>query len=142
MSNPLNLIKIYDICKNKEILLKSLQEWGLVPKIGEFYCPKCDEPMRLFNQGDRDWRWTCLNKISVRKQAAKPCGKKVEFRTGTFFARSKLDYFEILGFSHLWAEGLQLRQIALQLGIGSDHTLVDWSSFCREVKLNLGDLRC
>ena len=57
----------------------------------------------------------------------------VRFRKGTFFANSHLSYFNILAFSHLWAEGVQLRVIKLELGIGCDNTLVNWSSFCREV---------
>ena len=50
-----------------------------------------------------------------------------------FFNKSKLSYFQIHGFAHLWSEGHQLRQIKTQLEIGQNHTLVDWSSFCREV---------
>ena len=94
---------------------------------------KCSYPMVLHADQDDGWRWKCNNKISERKQKAVACGGHVRFRKGTFFAGSHLSYFNILAFAHLWAEGVQLRVIKLELGVGSDQTLVNWSSYCREV---------
>ncbi len=81
--------------------------------------------MVLYSEIGRDWRWYCQNIISVRKQAANYCNTEVSIRTGTFFVISNLIFYKILGFSHLWAKGLQLRHIKRKLAIGSDHTLVD-----------------
>ena len=60
------------------------------------------------------------NKVSIRKQKATKCNKKVSVNTGTFFVQSRLSYFQVLGFAHLWSEKLNLRQIKCQLEIGSD----------------------
>ena len=130
---PLNLIKIYDICRENETLPVHLENWGLVPKVGDYLCPKCDQPMKLLYFQNEGWFWDCQSKTPIRKQAPKRCNKRVSMRKKTFFNKSHLSYFQILGFAHLWSEGHQLRQIKQQLEIGQDHTLVDWSSFCREV---------
>ncbi len=131
----LNLVKIYDICRDNDTLLENLQNWGLIPR--EKSCPKCGYGMSLMNVKEDGWTWYCSNKISIRKQRATKCSQKVSMRKGSFFNRSHMSYFQILGFAHLWSEGLQLRQIKCQLEIGSTATLVDWSSFCREVGLVL-----
>ncbi len=88
--------------------------------------------MKLLHFDNRGWYWDCQSEKSIRKQAKKICHTRVSMRTNTFFNKSKLSYFQILGFAHLWSEGHQLRQIQKQLEIGQNHTLVDWSSFCRQ----------
>ena len=130
---PITLIKLYELNKNPPALLEAMQEWNLIPRVGGYKCPKCSYPMVLYADQDDGWRWKCNNKISERKQKAVACGGHVRFRKGTFFAGSHLSYFNILAFAHLWAEGVQLRVIKLELGVGSDQTLVNWSSYCREV---------
>lgn len=130
---PITLIKLYELNKNPPALLEAMQEWNLIPRVGGYKCPKCSYPMVLHADQDDGWRWKCNNKISERKQKAVACGGHVRFRKGTFFAGSHLSYFNILAFAHLWAEGVQLRVIKLELGVGSDQTLVNWSSYCREV---------
>ena len=127
----LNLIKIYDICREKNTEKNKLQDCGLIPM--DFNCPQCSEFMKLKHMVRDGWTWTCDNKVTQRNQTPKRCRKKVSLRKGTFMGQSHLSTFQILGFAHLWSEGLQLRQIKRQLEIGSDNTLVDWSSFCREV---------
>ena len=129
---PITLIKLYELNKNPPALLEAMQEWNLIPRVGGYKCPKCSYPMVLHADQDDGWRWKCNNKISERKQAV-ACGGHVRFRKGTFFAGSHLSYFNILAFAHLWAEGVQLQVIKLELGVGSDQTLVNWSSYCREV---------
>lgn len=63
------------------------------------------------------------------------CGATLSFRNGTFFERSKLSIFKILGFVNLWVNNGTLILIEEQIEI--DHkTAVDWSSFCREVLLS------
>ena len=129
----LNLIKIYDICRENKTLPVQLQNWGLVPQEGIYLCPKCNEPMKLLHFEKQGWYWDCKSEKPIKNQAKKICNTRVSMRTNTFFNNSKLSYFQILGFAHLWSEGHQLRQIKTHLEIGKDHTLVDWSSFCREV---------
>ena len=132
---PLNLIKIYDICRENNRLPTQLQNQGLIPTEGIYLCPKCNEPMKLLYFEKQGWNWDCKSEKSIRKQAKKICNTRVSMRKNTFFNKSHLSYFQILGFAHLWSEGHQLRQIKQQLEISQNNTLVDWSSFCREVKL-------
>jgi len=130
------LIKIYELCKRddegrfKEELLQQLQEWGLIPK--KVLCSRCESPM-ILGRYLESWRWHCTAYIVENKQKAVICRTTERLHANTFFAGSHLTYLQMLGFVHLWAEGSQLRFIGKQLGINSDHTLVDWSSFCREV---------
>lgn len=63
------------------------------------------------------------------------CGNTAEFRTGTFFSRSKLSIFQILGFVNLWTNNASLNLICLQIDI-DEKTSIDWSSYSREVLLN------
>ena len=130
---PITLISLYELNQNPCDLLAALEKWKLIPKEGEYYCPRCEGALALNKCKEDGWRWQCNNRISKHKQKAEKCGLCVRFRKGTFFANSHLSYFNILAFSHLWAEGVQLRVIKLELGIGCDNTLVNWSSFCREV---------
>lgn len=78
------------------------------------------------------WRWRCRNKVSVNKQKATYCEVRVEFRTGTFFAKSKLSMFKMLGFVNLWVDNASLKLIMNQVEIAKQ-TAVDWASFSREV---------
>lgn len=130
---PINLIQLFRLNSDLDAFLGMMQAWNLVPIEGEYACPNCNAPLKLYRDSEDGWRWRCNNKVSVRKQAAQPCGTKVRFRTGTFFAQSNLSYFNILAFAHLWAIGAPLRIIKIQLDIGSNNTLTDWASFCREV---------
>ena len=129
---PITLINLYELNKNPPDFLKSMQNWGLIPK-GEYRCSRCDGFLKICICNEDGWRWQCNNKISKNKQKAENCGFRVRFRKGTFFAGSRLSYFNILAFAHFWAEGVQLRVIKLELGIGSDNTLINWASYCREV---------
>lgn len=134
----MNLISLYKVCEDKEELPKKLQEWGLIPREGLFCCSKCGDTLSLVYEADRSdgYRWHCNNnKVVVRKQKAQKCGVRVEFRTKTFFAGSKLSIFQILGFVNLWVSNVQSIVIAQQLSI-SQKAAVDWSSFCREVLLD------
>ena len=106
-----------------------LQVWSLVPWV--LNCPSCTVWMNVYNCIEDGWR--CKNKINARKQAGKVCDQNVRLQLGTFFACSHLSYFQVLGFSHLWARGFPLRFIGNELDISSRHTLLDWSSFCREL---------
>lgn len=51
-----------------------------------------------------------------------------------FFSQSHLSIRDILKFVNCWVNNTTLKFIRLQLRM-SEHTAVDWSSFCREVLL-------
>lgn len=91
------LIEIHEFCKNKEVLLEKLRDWRLIPNQGDYNCPNCANAMKLIEaSGSPDgWQWYCSAMVSRRKQAAVKCHTRVEFRTGTFFARSKLSIYQV-----------------------------------------------
>ena len=93
----IRLVELYDICKNKDTLLAKLREYGLIPQDGEYLCPNCQNPKRIYsNAADVDgWRWHCHAMISKRKQKAEKCGTTVRFRNETFFAQSHLTMFQV-----------------------------------------------
>ena len=89
------LTEVHEICKDRAVLLEKLREWQLIPT--NYNCPTCGNSMKLIETTDRQdgWRWQCEAKVSIRKQAAQNCHTRVEFRTGTLFARSKLSIFQV-----------------------------------------------
>lgn len=56
----------------------------------------------------------------------------MSLRKGTFFARSHMSLLDICGFVNLWVMSCTFPVIHLQLRL-ANQTIVDWSSFCREV---------
>lgn len=65
--------------------------------------------------------------------------KTYSIRSGSFFAESKLDLWQILALSYFWctgagsSRGLSQQQLKKELEINSNHTIVDWKQFCRDV---------
>ena len=72
----INLIKIYEICRDENSLIDQIQNWGLIPR--HLSCPKCLKPMSLINCARDGWTWKCNKNVSIRKQAAKYCNKRFQ----------------------------------------------------------------
>lgn len=49
----LNLIKIYDITRNGDELVRMLRAFGLIPKENEYQCTKCKNVLKLQRKSDR-----------------------------------------------------------------------------------------
>lgn len=133
-----NLIRLHELCKDKNKLLEQLCVWKLIPREGEYNCFKCGGSMKIGNDNSRmdGFRWRCDNTTAkYSKGKREKCETFVEFRCNTFFARSKLPIFKILGFVNLWVDNASLSIISKQLDIDLG-TAVDWASFCREVVLD------
>ena len=130
----MNLVQLYQLCQDKVALLAKLQEWGLVPNVGEYLCPKCSQPLSLTKDASKPdgYRWFCSRTILNSYKKRVQCKQTVAFRTGTFFSKSKLSIFQILGFAHLWCQGASSTIIVNEVDIDKS-TAVHWSSFCREV---------
>jgi len=56
----------------------------------------------------------------------------MSLRKGTFFANSHMSLLDVCGFVNLWVMSCKFPIIQLQLRL-ANQTIVDWSSFCREV---------
>lgn len=78
-------------------------------------------------------RWKCNGQIKKNKKKVKMCHTSRSYRYGTFFEGTHLPLWKVLGFVDLWLKKVQLNLISSLLDNVSDHTLVDWASFCTEV---------
>lgn len=78
------------------------------------------------------YRWACTGEIKIPKKKSIPCRYLIRIRKDTFFYRSKLPIWKILGFAHFWLRNLQLDFIKDELNI-AHNTSIDFAAFCREV---------
>ena len=68
--------------------------------------------------------WRCSNK---------KCGYKVSIRKFSWFEKSHLTIPQIVKLTYYWTYNTQQEVVERELRIGSDHTLVDWYNFAREI---------
>ena len=122
---------IYEICKERRFLIDWLQGRGL---LGDFsgICECCFEgKVKLVE--DKSYSkdgvvWRCTNR---------KCNKKVSIREGSWFSGSHLLLEQIVKLTYYWVYSLPNDHISRELKIGSEHTLVDWKNFAREVCLEI-----
>lgn len=96
-------------------------------------CPLCGHNCSL----RADFRFVCgkTNTVKGSKCIKKTrCAFSVSGRSGTWFAKSKLSIADICMFTIYWCDLVPPRYtfLANEMGMPSN-TIVDWSSFCREV---------
>ena len=121
---------IYEICKERRFLIDWLQGRGL---LGDFsgICECCFEGKvklvedKYYSKDGVVWR--CTNR---------KCNKKVSIREGSWFSGSHL-LEQIVKLTYYWVYSLPNDHISRELKIGSEHTLVDWKNFAREVCLEI-----
>lgn len=115
-------------------LIRKLMEFGILPKEGEYFCERCQHPLKLRVDSSRidGYRWFCDDYIVQRKQKRTRCNFTTSVRAGTFFAKSHLSLRVILKFIHFWIYNTPLNMIQFNLHLSS-HTAVDFANFCREV---------
>ncbi|RZF42179.1 hypothetical protein LSTR_LSTR004328 [Laodelphax striatellus] len=128
------VLKGWSDLKDKTLIEKCM-EWGILKR--DVMClacapDKCKMTLRKDSNEIDGYRWRCNNVRSKRKQKRKRCTYSKSLRTGTFFEKSKLPMWKILGFVQLWTKNVAADVISEELDI-SKHTVVDWGSFCREV---------
>lgn len=113
-------------------ILSLAKELGLVGKPPN--CENCSSLMVLHKDASivDGMRWRCNGKIVKDKKKAKTCNATKSYRHGTFFDGTHLEVWKVLGFIDLWLKKVQQNHIA-ELLETSEKSLVDWSSFCREV---------
>lgn len=120
---------LYDICREKRFLIDWLQELGL---LGNFsgICDFCNVgTVKLVE--DKSYSkdgivWRCSSRL---------CNKKTSVREGSWFFGSHLLLEQAVKLTYYWVYELPGDFISRELKIGSDHTIVDWKNFAREVCL-------
>ena len=115
------------ICSSKERLNFWLREKELLGDFGGlcFVCSK----RKLCIRFDPSFRkdkvcWRCSNG---------KCNKKLSIRAGSWFSKSNLLLEQIVKFTFYWVYKCPADFVARELRIGSEHTLIDWYNFPREV---------
>ena len=61
------------------------------------------------------------------------CNKKISIRGNSWFAYSHLELSHIVKLTYYWVYKCTNEQVQHELRIGSDHTVVNWYNFAREV---------
>ena len=123
---PLVFEDIVKICSDEH----DLRDFLLQNKIiGDFsgICPNCFQadlrldPDRTFSSNGFCWR------------CPKNCRKKISIRKNSWFKKSHLKLGEILKLTYFLIYKYPQDLVKHELKIGSNHTLVDWYNFAREV---------
>ncbi|GBM51364.1 hypothetical protein AVEN_110814-1 [Araneus ventricosus] len=113
-----------------KVVLQWCMDQGLIAS--GYQCPKCKQPMVLTPRADNcdKFTWVCR----IRGQNAHHVKRSV--RTGSWFERSRLPIPTILLFLIYWCLEMKTKFILEQLDI-TNKTAIDWTSFCREVCLDI-----
>lgn len=131
-NNFTKIVRLHTLEGNNGIVTFA-KELGLLGKAPK--CSNCGAVM--VEQRDESaadgLKWRCIGKIIKQKKAAKKCNFSISYRHGTFFAGTHLELWQVLGFVDLWLKKMQLNHISSLLDDVTEKSLVDWSSFCREV---------
>ena len=111
-------------------LVKWLQDVNIISK--SYTCPRCKKPMNL--------KKIC-NAHSSSDEYASSCGRREgrikhnvsrSIRKGTWLQNSNLTIQEILSLTYFWATNSSQITTRKEVSL-SEHTVVDWFTFCREV---------
>eukprot|EP00795_Rhopilema_esculentum_P009846 gene9846-18425_t len=121
-----------------------------LPSCGATYQLFCYE-LGLFNVRNKvlvaldiclEWRELFKAGMPLHKAIeAKLKALQLKVSKGSFFEGSKLHLWQIIGLTYFWSldcgrtKGLSQKQVLKQLEIKSEHTVVDWKQFCRDVCL-------
>lgn len=98
-------------------------------------CPGCGHYCNPQNAPDRiDLRtWRCMNKN---------CKRRINIRYGSYFEKSHLKLWQVLGLTYIWStnagrsRGMAQDTVRHELSIVGEHTVVDWFQFCRDVPVD------
>ena len=122
---PLNLIRLNDLCRDRE----KLKEFLITEKLlldfkgtACFYCNSGAFEKYTDKSYIDGFSWRCTNRR---------CRKRLSPKTGSWFENSKLDYHSILLITYCWSVGHPNWAAALECDI-SENSIVDWYNFCRD----------
>ena len=98
-------------------------------------CPTCNHQCREqaldYVVDGVTWRWP-----------VKVCKKRIGFRHCSFFEKSYLQLWQILGLTYLWcrsagkSRGMSMADAQHELQIRSKHSIVDWNQYCRDIAIS------
>lgn len=103
----------------------------VIPKERIMKCPQGQT--WILRRDDDSFKWECPEYNFIAKKKRSRCSYSKSLTHGTFFSHSHLSISKISLFVTLWADNVQLNIIGKHVGIASNHTLVDLTSYRREV---------
>jgi hypothetical protein len=118
---------LYELLRDTENIHSWLRDRGI---LGDFSgpCDRCSDGFLRLNRDESyskdGYVWSCSKRL---------CYRKISIREGSWFRSSHLTISQILKLTYYWVYKLPNHFVKFQLDIGSDHTLVDWYNFAREV---------
>ena len=91
-------------------------------------CGHCNEMMKLVIANDRSdgFKWECRRQINGKRHRV-----EMSIRKDSWFEKSNLTLVEIVKLTYWWCRGVSQEEIRHEVNL-SEHTAVDWDSFCRE----------
>ena len=121
----------YDRVKEEIICNKDrLIEWLINEKLiaSSRKCGYCNEMMKIVVAKDRSdgYKWECRRQINGKRYKV-----EMSIRKDSWFEKSNLSLEEIVKLTYWWCRGLKQDEICHEVSV-SEHTAVDWDSFCRE----------
>ena len=93
-----NIKFILSLINNTEARVNALVEWKLIPPTDSYPCPACGNflELREHPSAPDGLHWVCSAKVQRTSHSAyQRCDKRVQFRFGTFFAKSKLSIVQV-----------------------------------------------
>ena len=115
-----------EILCNKDRLIEWLINENLIASSRK--CGYCNEMMKMVVTKDRSdgYKWECRRQINGKRHKV-----EMSIRKDSWFEKSNLSLEEIVKLTYWWCRGLKQDEIRHEVNI-SEHTAVDWDSFCRE----------
>lgn len=129
-----SILNFMMLITNEIALLEFLYEHGVLSK--SLICPKCQKNCKFY---EKEFIFGCANTTYIKNEHKKrvkvKCNYRIFGKNNTFFNNSNLTIKEICHFVGLWLF-VTPKQTVLEKELGwSSKTVVDWTSFCREVCL-------
>ena len=123
-----SIFRFYDALKDRQWVIQFIKDHGLIARGKN--CPKCKSECTL---DTINLNWRCQKVNSRNKKRKVRCNTKRNAFLGTFFYNSKLPIEKILLFTYLFMDkSFSIALVKREVEI-CGKTIVDWSSFCREV---------
>lgn len=122
---------LYEITRNQQELITWLRHHKLLGKFAG-PCINCQGGY-LSQRRDKSYKDGVIFACSKRGDPNKRCYCKLSIRCNSWFAKSHLSLKDIVKLTYYWVHDTANFRTKYELHIGSDHTIVDWYNFCREV---------
>lgn len=131
---------IYEIARDNLGLISWLRQKRL---LGYFHgdCIKCS--VGTLEQRKDNSKTDCfIFACDQRGNRKNPCYCKLSIRHNSWFSRSKLSLSSLLKLTYYWVNKTPNFRTKFELEVGSNHTIVDYYNFCREVCVEILTKNC